>query len=65
MTTITIPLSEEKLAQLRLLAEQSGLEPEEFLRLRVEQLLDRKSIEFRKAAAYVMQKNAELYRRLA
>jgi hypothetical protein len=51
-------------AQLRLRAEQAGLTPEEFLRRRVEQLLDRPDESFRQAA-YVLQKNAELYRRLA
>jgi hypothetical protein len=65
MTTITIPLSEERLTQLRKWAAQAGLPPEEFLRCRVEQLLDRPDEQFRQAAAYVMQKNAELYRRLA
>jgi hypothetical protein len=62
---ITIPLSDERLAQLRLWAEQAGLAPEEFLRRRVEQFLDQKDEQFRQAASYVMQKNAELYRRLA
>jgi hypothetical protein len=65
MTTIAIPLSDERVAQLRLRAEQAGLAPEEFLRLRVEQLLDLPDEQFRQAAAYVVQKNAELYRRLA
>ena len=65
MTMITIPLSEERLAQLRLHAEQAGLPPEEFLRRRVEQLLDRPDEQFRQAAAFVLQKNAELYRRLS
>lgn len=65
MTMITIPLSDERLAQLRTWAEQAGLTPEEFLRRRVEQLLERPDEQFRQAAAYVMQKNAELYRRLA
>jgi hypothetical protein len=65
MTTITIPLSEERVAQLRIWAEQAGLPPEEFLRRRVEQLLDRPDEQFRQAASYVLQKNAELYRRLA
>ena len=35
MTTIAIPLSDERVAQLRLRAEQAGLAPEEFLRRRV------------------------------
>ena len=38
MTMITIPLSDERLAQLRAWAEQTGLTPEEFLQRRVEQL---------------------------
>ena len=65
MTTISIPLSENRLTQLRIWAEQAGLAPEEFLRRRVEQLLDRPDEQFRQAATYVLQKNAELYRRLA
>jgi len=65
MITIAIPLSDERVAQLRLQAQQAGLAPEEFLRQRVEQLLDRPDEGFRQAAAYVLEKNAELYRRLA
>lgn len=65
MTTFTIPLSDDRLAQLRAWAEQAGLTPEEFLRRRVEQLLEQPDEAFKQAAAYVFQKNAELYRRLA
>ncbi len=65
MKTITIPLSDERAAQLRLWAEEAGLPPEEFLRRRVEQLLDRPDVQFRKTADHLLQKNAELYRRLA
>jgi antitoxin FitA len=65
MTTITIPLSDERAAQLQRWAEQAGLPAEEFLRLRVEQLLAEPDQQFRQAATYVLQKNAELYRRLA
>ena len=65
MTTITIPLTDERLAQLHLCAEQAGLSPEEFLRQRVEQFLDRPDQSFREATAYVLNKNAELYRRLS
>ena len=65
MTMITIPLSDKRLAQLRIWAEQTGLAPEEFLRRRVEQLLNPPDEQFRQAAAYVLRKNAELYRRLA
>jgi hypothetical protein len=65
MTTIAIPLSDERTAQLRQWAAQAGLPPEEFLRRRVEQLLDRPDERFRQASAYVLEKHAELYRRLA
>jgi hypothetical protein len=65
MTSITIPLSDERAAQLRVWAEEAGLPPEEFLRRRVEQLLDRPDQKFQKAADHLLQKNAELYRRLA
>jgi predicted DNA binding CopG/RHH family protein len=47
MTAITIALSEERLTQLHRRAEQAGLPPEEFLRRRVEQLLDQPEEEFR------------------
>ena len=39
MTTIAIPLSDERVTQLRQRAQQAGLAPEEFLRQRVEQIL--------------------------
>ena len=65
MTSITIPLSDERAAQLRVWAEEAGVPPEEFLRRRVEQLLDRPDQQFQKAADHLLQKNAELYRRLA
>jgi antitoxin FitA len=65
MTTITIPLSDERIAQLRKWAEQAGLAPEELLRRHVEQLLDRSDEQFQRAADYVLRKNSELYRRLA
>jgi hypothetical protein len=65
MTTIAIHLSDEQLAHLRQRAQQAGLPPEEFLRRRVEQMLDRPDEQFREAASYVLRKNADLYRRLA
>ncbi len=65
MTTITIPLSDERLARLHRWAELANLTPEEFLCRRVEQLLERPDEQFNQAAAHVLKKNAELYRRLA
>ena len=65
MTMLTIPISDESLIHLRTRAEQSGLAPEEFLRRRVQQLLDQPDVPFRNAAERVLKKNEELYRRLA
>ena len=65
VTTITIPISAERLAELTTRAEQAGLAPDEFLRREVDQLLVPRTERFRQAADYVLQKNAELYRRLA
>ena len=65
MSMVTIPISDEHLAQLRAWAEQVGLTPEEFLRRRVQQLLEPPDQQFRQAAEYVLQKNEDLYRRLA
>ncbi len=63
MTTISIPISEERLAVLNAWAEQSGLTPEEFLRRRVDQLLEKPDDQFQRAAEYVLSKNNKLYQR--
>lgn len=65
MTTITIPLSDDRQSRLRDLAAQAGIPPEEFLRMRVDRWLEAPDEAFEKAADHVLQKNAELYRRLA
>lgn len=65
MTTITIPLSDDRQSRLRDLAAQAGVPPEEFLRMRVDRWLEAPDEAFGKAADHVLQKNAELYRRLA
>jgi antitoxin FitA len=65
MATVTIPLSDERMDELKARAAQTGLTPEEFLRQCVEQIPEAPDQEFSEAAAQVLQKNAELYRRLA
>lgn|GEM_PF-383295 len=65
MTAITIPLSEDRLARLHELAKQLGVTPEELARAGLEDWLAQPREDFRKAADYVLRKNAELYRRLA
>jgi hypothetical protein len=64
MTAITISLCEERLARLCELAAESGLSPEAFLRTSVERWLASPEPGFSQAARYVLQKNAELHRRL-
>ena len=65
MTAITIPLSEDRLARLQELAGRIGISPEELARAGLEDWLAQPREVFRKAADYVLRKNAELYRRLA
>jgi hypothetical protein len=62
--TISIPLTEQSADRLRQLAEREGLSAEELLRRQVEDWLQSDDA-FRQAAAHVLSKNAELYRRLA
>jgi antitoxin FitA len=65
MTTFTIDLPDEQAGKLRELAREAGVTPEELLRTGIEQWLTRPNGDFSEAAAYVLKKNAELYRRLA
>jgi hypothetical protein len=65
VTTIPIALSDTSLIRLNELASKTGLPPEELLRLRVERLLASPDDEFQQAANYLLEKNKELYRRLA
>src|SRR5947209_15965394 len=65
MTTITLALSDDSALKLEELAKTAGVQPTELLRVRVEEWLAQPGIDFAEAAAYVLNKNAELYRRLA
>ncbi len=65
MDAITIPLSSDDLAKLREMADRHGITAEELARVSIEELLARPEEEFQRAADYVIEKNAELYRRLA
>jgi predicted transcriptional regulator len=65
MTTITITLSDDRLQKLKEIANRFGVAPEELIRVSVEELLTRPEADFQKALEYVLNKNAELYRRLA
>jgi predicted RecB family endonuclease len=65
MSTLTITLSDEKLLALRKLAGDLGVEPEELIRLSVDDLLTRSDDAFEKVVTKVLEKNTELYKRLA
>lgn len=65
MNTITITLPDDQLQQLREVASRFHVAPEELVRASVAELLARPEEDFERALAYVLRKNAELYRRLA
>jgi hypothetical protein len=65
MESITIPLSEERLLRLRELAKEAKVTPEELVREILEEWLKPPNEDYARASGYVLQKNAELYRRLA
>jgi len=65
VTVVNIPLTEEQLAKLREKARRLQVPPEALLVATLEDLLSRPNEEFQRAMEYVLEKNAELYRRLA
>ncbi len=65
MVTITVTLTDDRLQKLKELAAQFRIAPEELVRVSVEELIARPQIDFQKALDYVLEKNKELYKRLA
>ena len=65
MTTITIAIPDDRLSRLKEIAARFSVTPEDLVRVSIEELLSRPEESFREAVDYVLQKNAELYRRLA
>lgn len=65
MSTITVTLRNEHLIQIRERAQASGTTPEGWLQASIETLLAEPQTDFDQAAGYVLEKNDELYRRLA
>jgi len=65
MTTLTITIADDRAKKLQELASRLKVAPEELLRVSLEDLLATPDDEFEKVARYVLQKNAEVYRRLA
>ena len=65
MKTLTINLPEETLDRMNKAVRELGVSVDTLIRSSVEEKLDRLDLTFDDAARYVLEKNAELYRRLA
>jgi hypothetical protein len=65
MSTITISLSDDRLKKLKERAVQYQVAPEDLVRASIEELLMRPEDDFEQALNYVINKNKELYQRLA
>lgn len=65
MATLTISLSDEEMRRLEELSKREDLTIEQMVRLSINDFLGQPDDAFRAAAKRVMEKNAELYRRLA
>jgi antitoxin FitA len=65
MATITVSLSEEEMSRLQKLSQREGLTVEQIVRLGISDFIGEPEETFRSVARRVMEKNAELYRRLS
>ena len=65
MTTLTITLSDERVKKLQEIADRFHVAPEELVRASLEELLTRPLDDFQQALERILNKNADLYRRLA
>ncbi|MCI0415369.1 DNA-binding protein [bacterium] len=65
MSKLTIEISEEKIQQLQERAARLHISVEDLVRLSVEDQLNHPDREFEEAVQYVLEKNADLYKRLA
>lgn len=65
MNTITITLPEDRFGRLKELAMRFGVAPEDLARAGIEDLLTRPDDTFRQALDNLLNKNTDLYQRLA
>jgi len=65
MSTLIINLPDDRLRALKKLSTRLNISPEELVRLSIEDILTRPEETFQQAMDYVLEKNSELYRRLA
>jgi len=65
MATLTISLSDEEMRRLEALGKRESLTVEQMVRLGIHDFIDQPDDAFHAAAKRVLEKNAELYRRLS
>jgi len=65
MTTFTITLPDERVKKLQEIAKRFRVPPEELVRASLEDLLTRPTDDFQIMLERVLDKNADLYKRLA
>ena len=65
MSTLSINLPDDRLRALKKLSTRLNISPEELVRLSIEDILTRPEETFRGAMEYILEKNSELYQRLA
>jgi len=65
MATLTVSLSDEEMRRLEELCKREGLTVEQMVRLGINDFIGQPDESFRAAAMRVIEKNAELYRRLS
>jgi antitoxin FitA len=65
VASITISISDQQFEKIQELAQELGISLEDFLRISISEWLTHPQADFTSAANYVLQKNAELYERLA
>jgi len=65
MTTVTVSLSDEEMRRLKALSEREGLTIEQLVRLGIRDFIGQPDKFLCAAVRRVMEKNAELYRRLS
>jgi antitoxin FitA len=65
VASMTVNIPDEQFQKIQELAQKLGISLEEFLRISIEEWLNHPQADFTSAASHVLQKNAELYKRLA
>jgi transcriptional regulator of NAD metabolism len=65
MSTLQISLPDDRLRALEKLSARLNISLEELVRMSIEEILTRPEEEFQRAVKYILEKNSELYDRLA